>query len=306
MLHFILEYSKIGKMFMKGIFAASLSIFNKDLSLDINGTIKHADKLLLEGCHGVAIFGSTGQSQLISSAEKKKLIEKLDNNKSKENFIIGTGNNSLNENIDLMKHSLNSGIKKFLLMPPAYYKYNDEGVYSFYANIIQNIPECKIILYNFEKLSGYVFNIQIVERLVKDFPKQIIGVKDSTYNLYEKLRIPNFSIFPGSETKLLKGLELGCHGIISAVVNVTAPLSRKVYDDFHNKKKQTFNQKLCAVRKVFDNYNLISGLHSFMASEDDRYRIVLPPLTLLPKKKEKELISKLKDLDFFPEKKKAA
>ena len=293
-------------MFMKGIFAASLSIFNKDLSLDINGTIKHADKLLLEGCHGVAIFGSTGQSQLISSAEKKKLIEKLDNNKSKENFIIGTGNNSLNENIDLMKHSLNSGIKKFLLMPPAYYKYNDEGVYSFYANIIQNIPECKIILYNFEKLSGYVFNIQIVERLVKDFPKQIIGVKDSTYNLYEKLRIPNFSIFPGSETKLLKGLELGCHGIISAVVNVTAPLSRKVYDDFHNKKKQTFNQKLCAVRKVFDNYNLISGLHSFMASEDDRYRIVLPPLTLLPKKKEKELISKLKDLDFFPEKKKAA
>ena len=293
-------------MFMKGIFAASLSIFNKDLSLDINGTIKHADKLLLEGCHGVAIFGSTGQSQLISSAEKKKLIEKLDNNKSKDNFIIGTGNNSLNENIDLMKHSLNSGIKKFLLMPPAYYKYNDEGVYSFYANIIQNIPECKIILYNFEKLSGYVFNIQIVERLVKDFPKQIIGVKDSTYNLYEKLRIPNFSIFPGSETKLLKGLELGCHGIISAVVNVTAPLSRKVYDDFHNKKKQTFNQKLCAVRKVFDNYNLISGLHSFMASEDDRYRIVLPPLTLLPKKKEKELISKLKDLDFFPEKKKAA
>jgi 4-hydroxy-tetrahydrodipicolinate synthase len=293
-------------MFMKGIFAASLSIFNKDLSLDIDGTIKHADKLLLEGCHGVAIFGSTGQSQLISSAEKKKLIEKLDNHKSKENFIIGTGNNSLNENIDLMKHSLNSGIKKFLLMPPAYYKYNDEGVYSFYANIIQNIPECKIILYNFEKLSGYVFNIQIVERLVKDFPKQIIGVKDSTYNLYEKLRIPNFSIFPGSETKLLKGLELGCHGIISAVVNVTAPLSRKVYDDFHNKKKQAFNQKLCAVRKVFDNYNLISGLHSFMASEDDRYRIVLPPLTLLPKKKEKELISKLKDLDFFPEKKKAA
>jgi len=291
---------------MKGIFAASLSIFNKDLSLDIDGTIKHADKLLLEGCHGVAIFGSTGQSQLISSAEKKKLIEKLDSNKSKENFIIGTGNNSLNENVDLMKHSLNSGIKKFLLMPPAYYKYNDEGVYSFYANIIQHIPECKIILYNFEKLSGYVFNIQIVERLVKDFSKQIIGVKDSTYNLYEQLRIPNFSIFPGSETKLLKGLELGCHGIISAVANVTAPLSRKVYDDFHNKKKQTFNEKLCAVRKVFDNYNLISGLHSFMASEDDKYRIVLPPLTLLSKKKEKELISKLKDLDFFPEKKKAA
>ena len=46
------------------------------------------------------------------------------------------------------------------------------------------------------------------------------------------LKIPNFLIFPGSETKLLKGLELGCSGIISAICNVTAPLARKVYEDF--------------------------------------------------------------------------
>lgn len=291
---------------MKGIFAASLSLFSKDLSLDIDGTIQHANKLLQEGCHGVAIFGSTGQSQLISTAEKKKLIQKLGSNKSKENFIIGTGNNSLNENTDLMKHSLSNGIKKFLLMPPAYYKYNDEGVYSFYSNIIQRIPECKIILYNFEKLSGYAFNIEIVERLVKDFPTQIIGVKDSTYNLYEKLKIPNFSVFPGSETKLLKGLELGCHGIISAVLNVTAPLSRKVYDDFHNKKKQSFNEKMCLIRNVFNNYNLISGLHSFMSIENDKYKRVLPPLSLLSDKEQKEFMSKLKELDFFPNKNIAA
>ena len=68
---------------------------------------------------------------------------------------------------------------------------------------------------------------RIVEKLVKDFPKQIVGVKDSTYNLYEKLKIPNFLIFPGSETKLLKGLEIGCSGIISAVCNVTALLASK-------------------------------------------------------------------------------
>ena len=66
-------------------------------------------------------------------------------------------------------------------------------------------------------------------------------------------------IFPGSETKLLKGLELGNSGIISAVCNVTAPLVRKVYDDFNNKKKQSFNERLCAIRKVFDNYNLVSA-----------------------------------------------
>ena len=283
-----------------------MSILDEDLSLDADSTIKHAEKLIVEGCHGVVLFGSTGMAQLISSNEKKKLINKLSKSKFKDNFMIGTGTNALNENIELMKHALNNGIDKFLLMPPAYYKYGDDGAYSFYANVVQKVPESKIILYNFEKLSGYKFSVKIIEKLVKDFPKQIVGVKDSTYNLYEVLKIPNFLIFPGSELKLLKGLELGNSGIISAICNVTVSLARKVYDDFHNNKKQTLNEKLCAVRKAFDNYNLISGLHSFMSIENKKYKRTLPPLSLLSEAQQKEMMSKLKELDFFPEKNIAA
>ena len=290
----------------KGIYAASMSILKEDLSLDIDSTIQHAEKIIKEGCHGVVVFGSTGQAQLISSREKKKLIEKLNNSKFKENFVIGTGNNSLSENIELMKHSLTNGIDRFLIMPPAYYKYDDNGVYAFYANMVQRVPESKIILYNFEKLSGYAFSPFIIEKLAKEFANQIVGLKDSTYNLYEVLKIPNFLIFPGSETKLLKGLELGCSGIISAVCNVTSTLARKVYEDFHNKKEQLFNEKLCSVRKVFDNYNLISGLHSFMSIENEKYKRLLPPLSLLSDIQQKELVFKLKKLDFVPEKNIAA
>ena len=290
----------------KGIYAASMSIFNQDLSLDVETTIKHSERLIKEGLHGAVFFGSTGCSQLISSKEKKKLNEQLDKNKFKEHFIIGTGANALNENVELIKHSINNGIDRFLIMPPAYYKYSDEGAYSFYSDVIQRVPDCKIILYNFEKLSGYKFSVQIIEKLVKDFPEQIVGVKDSTYNLYETIKIPNFLIFPGSETKLLKGLELGNSGIISATCNVTANLARKVYDDFKNKKKQSFNEKLCAVRKVFDNYNLISGLHSFMSIENEQYKRILPPLSLLSDLQQKELVSQLKKLEFFPEKNLAA
>ena len=290
----------------KGIYAASMSIFNQDLSLDIESTIKHSERLIKEGLHGAIFFGSTGCAQLISSREKKKLIDKLNKNKLKDHFIIGTGVNALNENVELMKHSLSNGIDRFLIMPPAYYKYDDEGAYSFYANVVQKVPESKIILYNFEKLSGYKFSVQIVERLVKNFPQQIVGIKDSTYNLYEVLKIPNFLIFPGSELKLLRGLELGNSGIISAICNVTASLARRVYDDFNNKKIQTFNEKLCAIRKIFDNYNLISGLHSFMSFEDEKYRRLLPPLSLLSESQQKAMMSRLKELKFFPEKNIAA
>ena len=106
-------------------------------------------------------------------------------------------------------------------MPPAYYKYEDKDVINFYTKIVESAPESKIVLYNFEKLCGYKFSLECIEELVKRFPNNIIGVKDSSYNLFEKLKIDNFSIMPGSESKLLRGLEIGCDGIITATCNVT-------------------------------------------------------------------------------------
>ena len=50
---------------IKGIYAASMSILNDDLTLDIKKTILHAEMVIDNGCHGAAIFGSTGQAQLI-------------------------------------------------------------------------------------------------------------------------------------------------------------------------------------------------------------------------------------------------
>jgi len=118
--------------------------------------------------------------------------------------------------------------------------------------------------------------------------------------------LPNFLMFPGSEAKLLKGLELGCSGCISAVTNVTHSLSRKVFDDFENKKNQTINKKLIEVRETFDNYNLISALHSYLATNNKNFRNLLPPLILLSEEKKKELIDKLDKLKFITKKNKAA
>ena len=283
---------------IRGIYAAGMSIFKDNLSLDVEKTIEHSEKLIQMGCHGVAIFGSTGQAQLISISEKIDLLNKLSTNEHKNKFLVGTGLNSLSDTINLMQISCSLGLNKFLVMPPAYYKYQDEGAINFYTKIINQIPECKIILYNFEKLCGYKFSVKCVETLASKFPKQIVGVKDSTYNLFRELKIKNFSIFPGSELKLLSGLEIGCAGIITATCNATAELSRKVFDDFEKKKTQTANEKLCKVRKVFDQFNLISGLHSFLGKKDKIYKNILPPLNLLNEKDEKKLLEDLSKLDF--------
>ena len=54
---------------VNGIYAATLSVLNDDLSLNIKKTINHAENVMELGCHGVVFFGSTGQSQLISLSD---------------------------------------------------------------------------------------------------------------------------------------------------------------------------------------------------------------------------------------------
>lgn len=291
---------------IKGIYAASMSLLNKDLSLNIEKTIRHSESLIEKGCHGVAMFGSTGQAQLISVSEKINLLNNLSVSKFRDKYLIGTGLNSLLETINLMKIAVSLNFRKFLIMPPAFYKYDDNDVINFYSTIIEAIPESKIILYNFEKLCGYKFSLDCIYRLVDKFPRQIIGVKDSTYNIYENLKIDNFSVLPGSELKLLKGLQLGCSGIITATCNVTAELSRKVYDDFTQEKENSSNEKLCAVRSIFEKYNLISGLHSYLSQYEEIYKNLLPPLKILVEKEEKDLFESLKKVNFSIKSKMAA
>ena len=283
---------------INGIYAASMSILNKDLTLNIDKTITHAEMVIDNGCHGVAIFGSTGQAQLIPVAEKIKLLNKISTNNYKDKFIIGTGLNSLGETINLMRVAMSLNLEKFLIMPPAFYKYTDDDVFSFYSKLVEATPKAKIILYNFEKLCGYKFSVECVEKLVKNFPEQIVGVKDSSYNLFENLKLDNFSVMPGSESKLLKGLELGCSGIITATCNATSKLARKVYDDFKDGREQEVNTQLCDVRGTFEKYNLISGLHTFYKHKDSAYKNLLPPLRILNKEEESNLLNNLEKFNF--------
>ena len=101
-------------------------------------------------------------------------------------------------------------------------------------------------------------------------------------------------------------MELGCSGCISAVTNVTHFLARKVFDDYEKDETQSINDKLIAVRETFDQYNLISALHSYLSIKNSDFKNLLPPLILLSQEKQKELINKLSNLKFTFDKNLAA
>ena len=281
---------------LKGVYAASMSVLKADLSLDIEETLRHAKKNLDDNGVGSAFFGSTGCGQLIDSKMKKEFISALSKEKFKEKILIGPSCNSLHDTIDIMQHSIKKGFHDFLCMNVAYYQNKDNGVYNFFKNIIKAVPDSRIILYNFSKLSGYEFSSDVTKKLIKDFPN-IVGMKDSTGNLWENFKAKNFSMFVGSEKKLLDNLKIGGAGCISATTNFTGSLAKKVYDDFKKKGASSENEKLKAIRSAFDETgNLISALHTLKSLENPSYSNLLPPLELLNKNKKDELIKKLKGL----------
>ena len=285
------------------VFSASVSLLIHDLSLDVGATIEHAlrvEKLGVSSC----VLGSTSMSQFLQISDKKKLIKEILKHKF-QNLLIGTGCNSLGDTINLIRYSLDQGYEgAFLVMNPAYGSPKDLGVYNFFSNI-QKAVSSKIVLYNFSKLAaGYAFSPDIVKKLVNEFGTEaFVGMKDSSGNCWENLKINNFSLLVGNECHMLKNLQLGgSRGVISATTQCCPSLARQVFE----KKDQKDFEKMCAIRRAFDSTgNLITAVHYFLSLSDPRHELMLPPLTTLSKEKQKNLLNDLKNVGFYPEQKAA-
>ena len=55
---------------IKGIYAASMSVLNDDLTLNVEKTIKHAEMVIDNGCHGAAILEALDRHNLYLSLKK--------------------------------------------------------------------------------------------------------------------------------------------------------------------------------------------------------------------------------------------
>ena len=285
-----------------GIYPASLSVLNDDLSLNDEQTVLHAEKLISQGCTGTVLAGTTGMSAYLSIRDKMNLIERASKSSKNQSMIIGPGTNSLLDTVKLINFAKSKGLSKFLCQPCSYgwpsIKNKNEAIYSYFSELVKRIGSCEIILYNFPKLAGVDFSVEIVEKLVKNYKDIFVGLKDSgSDDLYKKIKIENFKVFVGSEKRLLSSLKEGCSGLISATIQFPEQifLAKKVFEEG---KDSEHNEQLVKVRSVFDSFNLIEGLHTLYAQKNPIYKNILPPLRLLNEKDKTILFGELEKLNF--------
>ena len=212
---------------MRGVLAPVVTPFKADLSADKDRLIAHCKWLLSQDC-GLAVFGTNSEATSLTMNERFELIDALvEVGIDPARMMPGTGCCSFFESVALTKHAINLGCGGVLMLPPFYYKgVSDEGIYRNFAEIIERTGDdrLRIYLYHFPQMSAVPFSIELVGRLLENFPGIVVGMKDSSGdedNLVAMMNaFPDFGLFAGNEMLLLKNMRLGGAGCISATANI--------------------------------------------------------------------------------------
>ena len=277
----------------RGIWSAALTPLKADLSIDCARLAQHAKFLLANGCHGIGLFGTTGEANAFSAAERMTALESLlADGLSPNTLMIGTGCCALTDTVALTRHAIEHGVTKILALPPFYYKnVTDNGLFRSFGEVIDRTASdnLELYLYHFPAMSQTPISANLIAMLCEYFPKTIAGVKDSSGDLDHSLelvsRFPDLAIYPGNETHLLATLEKGCAGCISATANANPRGIRKIFDSCltGNKSTQALQDDAFAIREVFGRHPLVSALkqHAAWLTGDDSWLRLRPPLTAL-------------------------
>lgn len=292
---------------LRGVLAASLTPMDENLNVDDDAFAAHCRRLLEAGCHGLAVFGTTGEANSLSEKEKVSALENLvEAGIPGETLLAGTGACSLTETVRLTRAAVEAGVAGVLVLPPFYYKdVPDEGILRYFAEVVERVSDerLKLHLYHFPQMTGGVgFGLPLIERLLEKHPDTIVGMKDSEGNWgrIEKIcrTFPGFEVFAGTERLLLDTLEAGGVGCISATTNLTSRLAREVYELYEageaNEARER-QKRLTGLRETMEEFPAIPALKATMRclTEEEGWRNIRPPLVGMDDRLAEELFERL-------------
>jgi 4-hydroxy-tetrahydrodipicolinate synthase len=286
-----------------GVLVPALTPFHADLTPDAERYAGLLKFLLAEGADGLAIFGTTSEGNSLTVAERNRLIDHVvAHGIPAARLMPGTGACAIPDAVEMTRHAVNAGAGGVLMLPPFYYKnQSDDGFYGYFSELIQRVGDerLRIYLYHFPQMSAAPISLDLIARLHGDYPKTVIGLKDSSGDWETTKRMiadfPDMAIFPSSETRLLEGLPLGAAGCISATANIQAGAIRRLIDAVGTPEADSLHEQISALRSIFENYPLIAALKANVARDtgDKAWLQTRPPITPLPREKLNRLLKEL-------------
>ena len=295
---------------INGIYSAALTPINDDLSINKNLYLEHCQYLMKQGHDGLAIFGTTGEANSFSIKEKCDTIDFLLSNNLDSNLLIpGTGSSSIEDAIQLTKFAEKNKSRAVLILPPFYYKnVSDEGIINYFRKIIETVgsSDFHYLLYNIPQTTSVVLNFNIIETLLKLYPNNIVGIKDSSGNIDSMLKTVKYfqdlALFCGHDSLALKIYKRGGAGAITAGTNIAGRLLSFIINNINKEKEiEDFNSYQALLEQIRETITLeepISVMKAYFSiiNKNPDWNKVMPPLKSLDNPSNSKTIIRLIEL----------
>jgi 4-hydroxy-tetrahydrodipicolinate synthase len=251
--------------------------------------LEHCRWALENGCDALNVLGSTGEANSFDTATRKEIMTWAAEAFDTARLMVGTGTPALAETLALTAHADDAGYGVALVLPPYYYKPVDEdGLFRWYEALHHGLGarRIEIYFYNFPQMTGTPLTPRLIERLHRAFPERFTGIKDSSGDLAYcrtlTAALPDFAVFPSSETSLAEAAASGFAGCISATVNQSAPLCAQVWQARGAASAETM-ARIAALRSAIASEPLIPAVKYLVARRTAAglWAQTLPPFTPL-------------------------
>ena len=294
---------------IKGVLSPVVTPFKRDLSPDTARFIAHCKWLLSQDC-GLAVFGTNSEANSMSADERMALLDAaIAGGVLTTRMMPGTGACSINEAAKVSAHATKHGVAGVLMLPPFYYKgVPEEGLFRFFSEVVQRVGDdnLRVYLYHIPPVSAVPITHKLVERLMKAYPKQIAGMKDSsddwahTKSMIDAFAKDGFDVFSGNEKPLIDNIKAGGAGCISATANINPGKIAETFHKWQTPEGEKLQTWINDVRGVMQGYVMIPALKYVIAhyGADAAWTPVRPPLVETEEKVGKDMIQKLDKLGF--------
>lgn len=214
----------------RGVFCAALTPITEAFAPDHALFVAHCQRLLAEGCDGIAMLGTTGEANSFSSDERRALLEAVvAAGIAPDRLLPGTGVAAVSETVALTRHALSLGVTTVVMLPPFYYKgVTEDGLFAAYAEVVERVadPRLRAVLYHIPQMSAVPIPFPVIARLRAAYPDTFTGIKDSAGDLAHMEALvaafPGLAVLAGADPLMLPLLRKGGAGCITATSNLVA------------------------------------------------------------------------------------
>ena len=294
---------------LPAVLSPVLTPFKADGTPDAPKLLKQCKWLEANGV-GQAIFGTNSEANSMSAPQKMSTLTTLiEGGLSPDHLMPGTGATSIDATVNMTRHAVNHKCAGVLMLPPFYYKdVSDDGLFAYFSEVIQKVGSTalQIYIYNIPPVTKINLSLSLLERLAKEYPKTIVGMKDSsgdwayTESVIKLLAPSGFRVYAGSEVFLMRALRAGGVGCISATANVNPKAIAELAAHWRESDADQRQAALDQVRSVFAQYQMIAGMKTAVAhfSKDPEWLRVRPPLMQLSADQQAKLLGELQKINF--------